>query len=205
MMVIFIKTLCLPLFAFALGSIPWGVIFARLFVSVDIRNHGSHNIGATNVRRVAGPLAAGLTLAGDISKGALPVMFASSLFSAETPWSQFYSCMVASCAFSGHLYPLFLRFRSGGKGVATAVGCCMVLSPMACLVAILVFILVVCCFSRVSAGSLAGAAVMPFAIGILDGSWIVVAWALLTAVFIFYRHGQNILRLARGTEPSVFS
>jgi len=199
-----IKLLILPFFAYLLGSIPWGLVLTRLFTSINIRQEGSGNIGATNVRRVAGTKLGILTLAGDILKGAVPVWLAISLTDSNGFWASFYISLVAFAAFMGHLYPIYMKFKNGGKGVATAAGCFAVISPPALGVAILVFILFVCGFNRVSAASLAAAAVLPVAVWKATGSGVLTGCAAATAVFIGFRHKENIKRLLSGTEPTIW-
>ena len=112
----------LTLIAYLLGSIPWGVILTGLFTSADIRQQGSGNIGATNVSRVAGPALGLLTFTGDILKGAIPVYAALKLAGHYPDVNDFFLVLVGLAAFLGHLYPVFMKFKGGGKGVATAVG-----------------------------------------------------------------------------------
>lgn len=198
-----LKFIALPVFAYLLGSIPWGLVLTRMFTSVDIRQHGSGNIGATNVRRLAGPVLGALTLAGDALKGAVPVWLALTLTGPGDVRGESYIAIVALCAFAGHLYPVFLKFKSGGKGVATAAGCFLVISPAAGIVAILVFIMFVCWWDRVSAGSLAAAAVLPIAVWEASHSGIFTVCAVATTIFIYIRHKDNIKRLWSGTEPTI--
>jgi glycerol-3-phosphate acyltransferase PlsY len=108
--------------AYLLGAIPWGLILARIFAREDIRQKGSGNIGATNVTREAGVTPGLLTLAGDIFKGVIPVYLALVAFGPAGGSGDIYLSAVALAAFLGHLYPLYLKFRDGGRGVATAAG-----------------------------------------------------------------------------------
>ncbi len=199
-----IKLLILPFFAYLLGSIPWGLVLTRMFTSINIRQEGSGNIGATNVRRVAGAKLGILTLAGDVLKGAVPVWLAVSLTDSNELWAAVYISLVALAAFMGHLYPIYMKFKNGGKGVATAAGCFAVISPPALGVVILVFILFVCGSNRVSAASLAAAAVLPVAVWKATGSGVLTGCAVATAVFIGFRHIENIKRLLSGTEPTIW-
>ena len=198
------KFFLLPLFAYLLGSIPWGLIFTRLFTSVDIRHEGSGNIGATNVARIAGPTLGALTLVGDTLKGAIPVWLATAIVAPNDLWGEIYISLVALAAFSGHLYPVYMRFKKGGKGVATAAGCFAVISPMAFVVLILVFIMFVCWLNRVAVASLAAAAVLPVAVWKNTESGVLTGCAVVTAIFIYFRHIDNIKRLLAGTEPIIW-
>jgi glycerol-3-phosphate acyltransferase PlsY len=190
----------LPLVAYLLGSIPWGLVLTRLFGAADIRRHGSGNIGATNVARVAGPVLGLATLAADALKGWAPVVLASRLElppSAAAP----YAAGLALLAILGHMFPAYTRGRGGGKGVATAAGGFFGLAPPAALIALGVFGLFAALTRRVSAGSLAAAAVLPIAVFGVTGSATTGAGAVIAAALIFVRHADNIRRLRAGTEP----
>ena len=113
----------LILIAYLCGSIPTGLILSRIIAGVDVRKYGSHNIGATNVYRILGKKLGGLTLLGDVLKGFLPVYLVYKITGSET-WTS----IAALATFLGHLYPVYLKF-SGGKGVATALGAFLFLSP----------------------------------------------------------------------------
>ncbi len=199
-----IKLLVLPVFAYLLGSIPWGIVLTRLFTSVDIRREGSGNIGATNVVRIAGPTLGVLTLVGDMLKGGIPVWIAGVLTTPNSFWGEIYISLVVLAAFSGHLYPVYMRFKKGGKGVATAAGCFAVISPVAFMVAILVFIMFVCWLNIVSVASLAAAAVLPVAVWKATGSGVLTGCAVVTAILIYFRHTDNIKRLLKGVEPVIW-
>src|SRR5690242_3692456 len=142
--------------AYILGSIPFGLLVARLFGGRDIRNSGSGNIGATNVARAVGPAAGILTLLLDTAKGALAVLLGG-------PYSEHSSTaamLLGLAALLGHCFPVWLKFK-GGKGVATALGVFLMLAPLAALGALLVFILVTIAWRYVSLGSVSAAAAMP--------------------------------------------
>lgn len=200
-----IKFLVLPVFAYMLGSIPWGIVLTRLFTSVDIRREGSGNIGATNVGRIAGPTLGVLTLIGDMLKGAIPVWIAGVLTTPNSLWGEIYISVVSLAAFSGHLYPVYMGFKKGGKGVATAAGCFAVISPVAFVVVTLVFVLFVCWLNMVAVASLAAAAILPVAIWQSTGSGVLTGCAVVTAILIYFRHKDNIKRLLKGTEPKIWN
>jgi glycerol-3-phosphate acyltransferase PlsY len=198
-----IKIAGLLLSAYLLGSIPFGLILTRCFTKVDLRKQGSGNIGATNVRRTAGNMLGAITLVGDVLKGALPVFLALRLVP-EPAWGRdVYAALVALAAFSGHLYPLYLHFKGGGKGVATAAGCFLILSPTATLIALLVFLLGICWYNRVSVGSLAAAAVLPLAVWKTTDAAVPTICAALISGLIIYRHRDNLKRLIAGREPEL--
>jgi len=199
-----IKFFVLPVFAYLLGSIPWGIVLTRLFTSVDIRREGSGNIGATNVGRIAGPTLGVLTLIGDMLKGAIPVWIAVVLTTPNSLWGEICISLVVLAAFSGHLYPVYMRLKKGGKGVATAAGCFAVISPVAFMVVILVFIMFVCWLNRVAVASLSAAAVLPVAVWKATGSGVLTGCAVVTAILIYFRHMDNIKRLLNGMEPVIW-
>ena len=187
--------------AYLLGSIPWGVVLTRIFTSVDIKKQGSGNIGTTNVSRVAGSTLGVLTFIGDVLKGAVPVFLAFVLTSGNQFVDEALLATVALAAFFGHLYPLYMKFKNGGKGVATCAGCFVLLAPLACLVALFVFVVILLSAKRVSAGSLAAAAVLPWAVWFTAESIWFTASAVIMTTFVFIRHSANIKRLIAGTEP----
>ncbi len=199
---LFFQLIIIPPLSYALGSIPWGLVLTRMFTSVDLRKSGSGNIGATNVRRTAGTLLGVCTLVGDVLKGAAPVWWAVHLVGRGTA-ADGYVALVALCAFLGHLYPVFMRFRDGGKGVATAAGCFLAVSPFAVVVALLVFILFVCITGRVSVGSLAATAFLPLAVWKAVGSVPLAVCAGVIGGWVWWRHRENLRRLAAGTEPKI--
>jgi acyl phosphate:glycerol-3-phosphate acyltransferase len=190
-------TVLLIAVGYALGSIPTGLLIARWQKGVDIRQHGSGNIGMTNVLRAVGKGPAALTLLGDLAKGLIPVLIARACLT--SPWA---IGLVALAAVVGHLYPLFAGFH-GGKGVATTLGVFMPLLPGPLLIAFVVWIACVAFRRQVSLGSLVAAASLPMA-ALLWGSPVAyTVYALLAAALIWYRHGENIERLLAGTEPTI--
>jgi len=190
-----------PIAAYLLGSIPFGLLFTKLFRGGDVRQSGSGNIGATNVARVAGPLPGILTLLFDAAKGAAAVRLAARFSNENATWM----IIAALAALFGHCFPVWLKFR-GGKGVATAAGAFLMLSPLALLGSVILFILVVAFWRYVSLGSISAAASMPLLIYFL---WApqhapppaVTFGALAAAGLIIYKHHANIQRLLQGEEP----
>ena len=186
----------LIVFAYLLGSVPVGVLLARI-KGTDPRKVGSGNIGATNVMRAAGKVTGALTLAGDILKGLLPVAVA---FIMEEPVIVVAAAGLA--AFLGHLFPLFLGFK-GGKGVATALGVYLRLDPFAVFITVIVFVLVLLKWRFVSLGSLVGVAAMPLLLYLLNAPDYYVYLALIIGALIFIKHKDNIRRLLAGTENKI--
>jgi len=195
------KALILFPFAYLMGSVPWGVIFTGLFAHADVREAGSGNIGAYNVYRVAGMRLGILTLAGDLLKGAVPVLVAASWVDLPGWAGEMVVCVTALAAFAGHLFSPFLGFK-GGKGVATAAGCLLIMSPLVFLTCALVYVLVLCSSGYSSAGSLAASAVLPGAMWLATHSVLMTGCTLIMALFVFARHADNVKRLLSGTEHS---
>ena len=179
------------------GSIPTGVILAKLFGTKDIRQEGSGNIGATNVYRVLGKGLGALTLVGDVLKGVIPVILACTLAGDEI-----WIAVVAFVTFLGHLFPVFLMFR-GGKGVATALGIFLVIAPLMVPLAIISFVLVAMKWRYVSLGSLAASALMPIFLCVAGYPIVYVNLSLAMGCLIFYRHRGNIKRLREGGEKKM--
>jgi glycerol-3-phosphate acyltransferase PlsY len=201
MVEISLTLLTIPVVAYLLGSIPFGVLFTRLFGGGDVRKAGSGNIGATNVARAAGPVPAILTLLFDFAKGAVPVWLAGRLSSESATWMM----IAALAAFLGHCFPIWLKFR-GGKGVATAAGAFLVLCPAALLGSVILFLIVFFFWRYVSLASISAAAAMPLLIYLLWAPHhapplIVTFGSLAAAVIIIYKHDANIQRLVQGEEP----
>ena len=196
-----VTSVAIAISAYLLGSIPFGLLLGKLFGAADVRTEGSGNIGATNVARVAGPLAGILTLLLDAAKGALAVVLAARLSDQSSTWM-----MIAGlCALVGHCYPIWLGFH-GGKGVATAAGVFLVLSPLAFLAAAILFFLVVLYWRFVSLGSISAAAAMPLLIYFFWAPhhappYAVTFGSLAAALLIVYKHDANIQRLVQGDEP----
>jgi acyl phosphate:glycerol-3-phosphate acyltransferase len=187
------------LLSYVSGSIPAAFLAGR-WSGVDLRAHGSGNLGATNVIRVLGAKIGLLVFAVDIAKGAIPVRWLPPL--TTTSSSQVWiavACGVA--AILGHIRPVFLGFSKGGKGVATACGVFLALAPLQTLLSLLIFAVVVLASGYVSLASLTAAVSLPV---LLAAS---VGWrsplfmvAVLTAIFVFWTHRTNIQRLQSGTE-----
>lgn len=183
--------------AYLLGSIPFSLIIARLFKGIDIRNHGSGNIGATNVLRTVGKKEAALALIADILKGVLPVLF--TVFVLEEVW------IAATAVFVvlGHVFPIFAGFK-GGKGVATSLGALIVIIPAGVTVSLIVWILVLIVFRYASLASISAAIALPAICWGLTTPLAFTAAASINAVIIILKHTGNIKRLITGTENKVF-
>lgn len=187
--------------AYLLGSLPFGLILAKLFGGGDVRKAGSGNIGATNVLRVVGPLAGILTLLLDAAKGWSAVSLAERVTHEQTTDM----VLAGFLAMIGHCFPVWLGFR-GGKGVATAAGVFLALCPSAFLAALVLFIVVVSFWRYVSLASLAAAAALPLLVYLLWAPRFappesVTLGSLAIAALVIVQHRGNINRLARGEEP----
>lgn len=184
----------LIIFAYLLGSVPCGYVLGKI-AGVDVRAVGSGNVGATNVARAAGKSLGALTLVFDAAKGFVAVIAAKRLGLSDA-----FVALAAIAAFLGHLYPVYLRFK-GGKGVATGLGALLALAPMATLVLIVVFAVVVGVSRIVSLGSIVAALATPLVLwSFQQPSAIVYMGGFLGAMSIL-RHRSNIRRLLAGSEP----
>ena len=181
------------------GSLPFAWLAGKA-AGVDLRQQGSGNLGATNVFRVLGWKIGLAVFLADALKGALPVLLLPPRITSQmdpTLWA--IACGVAAIA--GHVRPVFLRFRKGGKGVATAAGVFFALAPVPMLVTFAVFVAVVLASGYVSLGSLLSAMVLPTLLLVTQGAraplFIV---SIIIATFVFWTHRANIGRLRRGEE-----
>jgi acyl phosphate:glycerol-3-phosphate acyltransferase len=181
--------------AYVIGAVPVGFLVARAFGIGDIRRHGSGSIGATNVLRTAGRVAALGTLAGDIAKGYAAVWVGAWLIGDEPAPTAF--CAVAAVV--GNCWSVFLGFR-GGKGVATGLGALLRLVPWAVLPAMPVWLAVALTTRYVSLGSVLGATCVPLGALLLGYPHPFVLAAFMVAGLIIVRHHENIARLLAGTE-----
>lgn len=185
--------------SYAAGSIPFAYL-AGAASGVDLRKQGSGNLGATNVVRVLGWKVGLLVFLADAMKGALPVLLLSPRISAPgNPILWGIACGVA--AILGHVRPLFLGFRRGGKGVATSAGVFFALAPLPMLIAFVAFVAIVLASGYVSLGSLAAAILLPALLlatrGAASPLFMV---SVVIAAFVFWTHRANIGRLRRGEE-----
>ena len=180
--------------AYLIGALPTGLILVRLLRGEDIRRHGSRNIGAANVLRVAGPAVAAAVLLVDVLKGLVPVLLA--LRAGLAPWA-----VVAAglAAIAGHNWSPFLGFR-GGKGIATSFGVLVGLSLPSALVAAGIWLAAVGVTRFSSLGSLLAAVSVPTTLWRLHTPPEYVVFGIVASLFAIYRHRANIQRLVAGTE-----
>ena len=202
----------LVLLAYLIGSIPFSYLVVRLFAGADIRQHGSRNVGATNVARTAGKVPGIVALLLDIAKGYGAVAMArwmtsmpewpfradENAISVHQPW--FWISLAALVAVVGHMFPIWLRFH-GGKGVATATGAFAAMNPLVVLGALIVFALVLLTSRFVSLASILSAASIPLFFRFFAHApfWTDIM-SILIAILVIAKHHSNIARLAQGTE-----
>ncbi len=188
--------LALPL-SYLLGSIPNGLWLCRALWHVDLRQHGSHNIGATNAWRTLGKGPGFLVFCLDMLKGLLAVWLGEMLVG--TPLVMI---LCGVLAIVGHSLSLFLRFH-GGKGVATGLGVILMLMPKVTVIVFLVWLLLVLATRYVSLGSIVAAALVPVLALVFGYPALYVAFGVLAAALIIVRHRSNITRLLNGTENRI--
>lgn len=183
------------LLGYLLGSVPFGIVIARLFGLGDLRSIGSGNIGATNVLRTGNKLAAFLTLVLDAGKGAIAVLVARAAVGDDA------AQIAGLTAFLGHCFPIYLGFR-GGKGVATFLGTLLALAWPVGLAACATWVVTAAITRYSSLSALFAAAAAPIWC-ILLGRPEYSLLALYLATLVVYRHRANITRLRAGTEPKI--
>jgi glycerol-3-phosphate acyltransferase PlsY len=181
---------------YLLGSIPFGVVAARLGGVGDLRKVGSGNIGATNVLRTGRKDLAALTLVGDIGKGVVATLVARAL------WGETAAAVAGGAAFLGHLFPVWLGFR-GGKGVATFFGVMLAVAWPVGLLAGATWIAVAALLRLSSLAALVAVALAPLYAIAVDRPASVAWLALFMAVLVYIRHADNIRRLLKGQEPRI--
>ena len=182
--------------AYLLGSIPSGLWIGRKFFQIDIRQHGSGNLGATNSFRILGKKAGTIVLLMDLLKGSISVLLLKQMdLHGISP------LIIALFAVIGHTYPLFANFK-GGKAVATFAGVILAYQPVLFLIGLGIFILTLAISKMVSFTSM-----LTISIGVLLSLYfhdiVLTIIALLADIFIIYRHRTNIQRILNGTEPKV--
>ena len=182
--------------AYLLGSIPSGLWIGRKFFQIDIRQHGSGNLGATNSFRILGKKAGTIVLLMDLLKGSISVLLLKQMdLHGVSP------LIIALFAVIGHTYPLFANFK-GGKAVATFAGVILAYQPVLFLIGLGIFILTLAISKMVSFTSM-----LTISIGVLLTLYfqdiVLTIIALLADIFIIYRHRTNVQRILNGTEPKV--
>lgn len=177
-----------------LGAIPFGLLLSRAITKRDPRDHGSGNIGATNAMRTGGKLVGILTLVADIAKSMIPVAVAVAM-----ELSEIWIGAIAAASFVGHIFPVYLKFK-GGKGVATMLGAMLPWQPLASLLGVLIWIVLMWATRYVSLASIAGALALPLLVWMTGGSVPALLVSMLFASLVTAKHASNIRRLLDGTE-----
>ncbi len=201
----------LIILGYLIGSIPVGFILGKLVRGIDIREHGSGNIGMTNVMRILGVKAGVFVFFADIAKGAAAVALAWAILAYSPNMVVWGQVAGGAAAIVGHSWPIYIGFK-GGRGIATGFGAVLVLSWPVGLIAFIVFLLVVGLSRYVSLGSILGAltmllAMIPFVV--LDvwsfGHFAYIVFGLVVVPIVIFRHRDNIRRLLSGTESKIGS
>lgn len=188
---------------YLLGSIPSAVWIGKWFFNTDVREHGSHNAGATNTLRVLGRRAALPVFIIDAAKGYGAVML-SHVTDLEGDAFFFLKIGLTAAAILGHIFPIFAGFK-GGKGVATMAGCMLAIAPLPMLMGLATFIIVLAISHYVSLGSMTGGVLFPVYILIVDGFQpYKLAFGVVVAIVLVITHRRNIKRLREGTENKTY-
>jgi glycerol-3-phosphate acyltransferase PlsY len=182
--------------AYLLGSIPFGVVVGKLFYGVDVREHGSGNVGTTNVFRVLGKKAGAVVMVCDILKGYLPAAIAAALF---TPWAAIF---IAAAPVVGHMYSIFLKGK-GGKGIATGAGVVLALVPLAFAIIFTTWLVLIVVTRYVSVASLTAAVLVPVLTFLFHEPLPYKIAGVLVAILVWWAHRGNISRLLAGEENRV--
>jgi acyl phosphate:glycerol-3-phosphate acyltransferase len=182
--------------AYVVGSIPFGLLVGKAFYGVDVREHGSGNVGTTNVFRVLGKKAGIAVLLCDMLKGYVPAVIAAHLLN---PWLAIF---VAGAPVAGHMYSIFLK-GSGGKGVATGAAVVLALVPVAFAIILVVWITLILVTRYVSVASLVAASLVPVLALLLDDPVPYQIAGAVVAIVVWWAHRGNIRRLLGGTESRV--
>jgi len=191
----FASIITIASFSYLLGSIPFGMVIAKLMGLGDLRKIGSGNIGATNVLRTGSKLAAFLTVVFDAGKGAVAVLLTSYFF------GQTAAQIAGIFAFLGHLYPVWLKFK-GGKGVAVFLGILLAINFWAGLATCLTWLATALIMRISSASALAASALAPVWLYLI-GTKSSVMMAIILAILIWLKHTENIKRILKGIEPKI--
>jgi len=193
--------------AYLLGSIPTSFIFTKVLKRTDIREHGSGNVGATNVFRVVGKIPAIIVLVIDILKGYVAVALIPVFFYNSGAGSiigiDLLKILLGVIVISGHVWSVFLKFK-GGKGVATTAGVMAALAPMVLAGSVIIWVVVFSIVRIVSVASIAASIFLPIFALVFYQSTYLVFFTVLLCVMGTYKHKANIKRLIRGEEKKLF-
>ncbi len=185
--------------AYLFGSIPFGKIIAKGVAGIDITTRGSRNIGATNVARELGTFWGVITLFLDMLKGYAPIALYINYVSQPVESAPICLPLIMLSSLLGHQFSIFLKMK-GGKGVGTATGIYLAISPLSCLLAIIIFVLVVYKWDFISLGSMISASGMPFLFAFFEEALPLIICSISMAALICFKHRENIHRIFNGEE-----
>lgn len=191
----YITLIILLISAYLLGSIPFGLIIGKAGYNIDIREHGSGNLGGTNTFRVLGIKAGLIVTVSDILKGTAAVLLAASFLPDQ------YRLIVGIAAVIGHMYPVFAGFK-GGKAVATSGGIVLGINPLIFVIMFATFFLVLYISKYVSLSSMI-TGIISVIVTIFLNEWSLTILISILTIFVIYRHRANIKRILNKTEPKI--
>ncbi|HEX2722774.1 MAG TPA: glycerol-3-phosphate 1-O-acyltransferase PlsY [Gemmatimonadaceae bacterium] len=188
--------------AYLVGSVPFAYLAGKT-KGIDLREHGSGNLGATNATRVLGKRIGGLVYVADTLKGMLPPLLLTPHVSSIRP--DLWAIGFGVAAIIGHVRPIFLLGQGGGKGVATAGGVFFGLAPIPALISFACFVAALVVTRYASVGSMVAAVTLPLGIYAFQGASILFHISCAIGLFVFWMHRGNLARLKHGTEPKIGS
>lgn len=198
--------LLLTISAYVIGSVPTAFWIGKMFFGIDIREHGSKNMGASNTFRVMGPWWGTVVLLVDLSKGIAAVQLAQLVQPNDWLGSEkmFWQLLLGLIAVVGHVFPLFAGFR-GGKGVATLFGVVLAIQPWTALISIAAFVVVVFLTKYISLGSMIAAVVFMICVWFaFNESNVYLRWfSIIAAILVIFNHRSNLARLISGSEKKI--
>lgn len=187
----------LLIFSYLFGSIPFGLIISKTFYKIDLREHGSGNVGTTNTFRILGKKAGIVVLVLDLLKGAIPVWVAL-LVSTDVDFPVIIFGVVAAI---GHVYSIFLKFK-GGKAVATGGGALLAAAPIIFLVVLVTFLVTLKVSKYVSLGSVFAAISLLISV-FFTGDPFIIGFGIILGIMVIVKHISNMRRIREGTEPKI--
>lgn len=187
----------LLIFSYLFGSIPFSLIISKTFYNIDLREHGSGNVGTTNTFRILGKKAGIVVLILDLLKGAIPVWVAM-LVSTDVDFPVIIFGVVAAI---GHVYSIFLKFK-GGKAVATGGGAILAAAPIIFLVVLATFLITLKLSKYVSLGSVLAAVALLISV-LFTGNLFMIGFGIILGIIVIVKHISNMKRIKEGTEPKI--
>lgn len=187
----------LLIFSYLFGSIPFSLIISKTFYNIDLREHGSGNVGTTNTFRILGKKAGIVVLILDLLKGAIPVWIAM-LVSTDVDFPVVIFGVVAAI---GHVYSIFLKFK-GGKAVATGGGAILAAAPFIFLVVLATFLITLKLSKYVSLGSVLAAVALLISV-LFTGDLFMIGFGIILGIIVIVKHISNMKRIKEGTEPKI--